>query len=412
MPTPQKPFPKYKWRWADVVPSEGLNEPPIYLGVLRALEHNEGNPPSSTALANDLQIVQDETKNHLLYKSRVNLVGTGERNLIRRQGRYWKALGLLEKTDPRIKLTDFGKRVARGGITKDEFAATTIKTLSLPNRRLEEDTSDWDNAGLEIKPLELILNIASELCAKYGAESSYITKEELIQIVIPLAGENSRIERHVKAINAYRRGQLDISQWPDCAPRANDSRMAREYLLFLAHYGYCKRTIREEDHQEIFIFDPSIIPELEALSRISVESPDVARVLDEVRKGSPASMLERQRKLMEVLTRPGQTKFRRNVLAAYENSCLLTGEDLPEVLQACHIIPVPKKGSDTVENGFCLRADIHLLYDAGNIKISPEGNITLSEATKNSKSYRSLPRRILIPGFVSKECVEWRFNYY
>ena len=41
MRIPKKPFANYKWRWAVYTPTETLNEPPIFLGILRVLRNDE-----------------------------------------------------------------------------------------------------------------------------------------------------------------------------------------------------------------------------------------------------------------------------------------------------------------------------------------------------------------------------------
>ena len=41
--SPQKPFPNYKWRWSVLTPTESLNDPPIFLGVLRVFSKTSIN---------------------------------------------------------------------------------------------------------------------------------------------------------------------------------------------------------------------------------------------------------------------------------------------------------------------------------------------------------------------------------
>jgi hypothetical protein len=147
---PQLPFPDYKWRWATVTCTEGLNAPPVFLGVLRALQEHEGQPPSDKSFIKTLQEVEAQTK------TRVHLARSTERNIIRNSGQYWKALGLLGDIRGNIKLTQFGRDVALGKITKTEFATVVIKTLQLPNLSIQQDVDQWTGAGLVIKPLELI----------------------------------------------------------------------------------------------------------------------------------------------------------------------------------------------------------------------------------------------------------------
>jgi len=133
---PVKPFPNYKWRWAVLTPTESLNEPPVFLGVLRVFNHFQNYAPSSKEIMDGLAIVQEETK------SKVNLVRTQDRNLIRNSGQYWKALGLLQEAQGKVLVSPFGQLLATGKITQVEFATTVVKTLELPNKRIAEDTAD------------------------------------------------------------------------------------------------------------------------------------------------------------------------------------------------------------------------------------------------------------------------------
>ena len=132
---PTKPFASYKWRWAVLTPTESLNEPSVFLGILRVLRKHENTPPSSPLLIPDLYTVQRRTGTN------VNLVRSANRNIIRNSGQYWKALGLLEEhAHGNIILSSFGKKVADGRITQTEFATTAVKTLELPNARIQQDS--------------------------------------------------------------------------------------------------------------------------------------------------------------------------------------------------------------------------------------------------------------------------------
>src|SRR5690606_34063991 len=121
-----------------------------------------------------------------------------------------------------ISVSPFGQLFATGKITQIEFATTIVKTLELPNRRIVDDTSDWDNAGLKIKPLELILDVLAKISERYGSNEAYVTPLELVRIIIPLAGAKAPLSDFADAIIQHRQGKIDISTWPDCAPSAND----------------------------------------------------------------------------------------------------------------------------------------------------------------------------------------------
>jgi hypothetical protein len=79
---------------------------------------------------------------------------------------------------------------------------------------------------------------------------------------------------------------------------------------------------------------------------------------------------QQYRALMERLVRPGQARFRRTLLERFKSTCVITGCVTEIVLEAAHIKPVSEFGSDAVDNGLLLRADLHRLFDYGRISIS------------------------------------------
>jgi hypothetical protein len=412
MPTPTLPFPGYKWRWASFQPTEGLNDPSVFLGVLRTLYQFQGCPPSDPRLIRALSVVKQQTN------TRVDLARTPERNLIRNSGQYWKGPGLIEERHGRIELTDFGKKVADGKITRAEYAITVIKTTTLPNPRIFSSTemASWTSVGLNIRPLELILRIASGLLSAFGAENGYLSLKELVGIVIPLAGNNSGIDEHIRSIKAYREGRLNLGSWPNCAPAANDIRMANEYLLFLYHYGFLEKVDGRSREETKYYLTETARQEIGLISRIPTTGDDLVQAAQIVRGSElpdavELALVERERKFMLRLSRSGQAKFRRDVLRAHRRTCVLTGETLEAVLEAPHIIPASKKGPDNVRNGLCMRADIHILFDNGHIRISPGGTVSYSDAVTSSVTYRALPDRITLPRFVDRGAIEWRLHY-
>ncbi|MEI7587406.1 HNH endonuclease signature motif containing protein [Runella sp.] len=216
------------------------------------------------------------------------------------------------------------------------------------------------------------------------------------------------------AIQAYRNGSLDVDTFPNCATLANDKRMVREFLLFLSHYGFCDRiqSGRKSIADEKYSLRKDFIYEIDEISRIPSLNIEVGNVVKELRRNPVIVDIERQKVMTRVLARPQQANFRKQVLSKFDYTCLLTGEKLGIVLEACHIIPVENKGNDVYENGFCFRSDIHILYDTKNIRIRPDGHIEYSEALQQSISYANLPTHIKIPDFISEEALNWRYDYY
>jgi len=79
-----------------------------------------------------------------------------------------------------------------------------------------------------------------------------------------------------------------------------------------------------------------------------------------------------------VAPRVGQSAFRLQVLEAYAQRCAMTYEHTPYVLQAAHIRPYAQQGDHALSNALLLRADFHLLFDAGYITVDPDYRIHVS----------------------------------
>ena len=408
---PAKPFGSYKWRWLSVAPTESLLDPPVLLGVLRVLARHEGKSTAHPVVLRELGVVQRETG------TPVNLVRSGERNLIRNSGQYWKGLGLIQPSRGVIALTPLGRRVASGGVTQSEFAAMMIEETVLPNpwTYTAGEIDNWRGAGLEIRPLVLLLEVVSALKAGVGVDDGYLSPGELVNVVIPLAGQKFSAGMIADYVLRYRRNKRVVFGWPDCAEGANDERLAREFLLFLANFGALRGVIGGPRADEKYWLDEGF--DVQSLGRVrggsifTTNEVEQVSVIGRLVDSDLPTMIERQKVAAMVWRRPQQPKFREDVLKAYSGRCLLSDEVVPSVLEAAHIIPVKNSGADLVSNGFCLRVDIHRLFDAGNIRIDPNGNVEVKGVASASASYRMLLRQIEIPGFVSLANLEWRYNY-
>ena len=407
---PQKPFAGFKWKWACLQCTEGLNDPVVLLGVLfrmRKLElANRGIKYNSQAFADELVALSNDIKDRGIG---VDLARrTGERNLIRNSGQYWRALGLIprETHGGVIELTDFGRKVADRKISQTEFAALVIQTLTLPNPAVQSESEcrQWREHGLELKPLLLILKILRALNADAG--QGFITRAELLQIVIPLSGTvGADVVDYVAFIRARREGRLDLSRWPDYAPSTNDPRMAREFLLFLSNYGYLTR---KDCAEERFCYNLLLDDEIAEVISLA-ETGETGSLVTRLQASDVTSEIERKR-VQASSRRPNQAKFRRAVLGAHPR-CLITNVTMPEVLEAAHIVPFKYRGEDTVANGFCLRMDIHQLFDSGHLRIHENGGVFLTDRAR--MDYGALiPPRILLPEWINRDFVRWRWENY
>lgn len=91
--------------------------------------------------------------------------------------------------------------------------------------------------------------------------------------------------------------------------------------------------------------------------------------------------------------------FRRKVREAYDYRCAMSGLRLrngggrPEV-NAAHIIPVERQGSDAVHNGLALSGTLHWMFDRGLVGVADDGSILVSR----NKVPGDVIERLIVPG--------------
>lgn len=81
-----------------------------------------------------------------------------------------------------------------------------------------------------------------------------------------------------------------------------------------------------------------------------------------------------------VRVRAGQTFFRKAVLAAYGARCCITGNPIPELLTASHILPWAKfpEHRTNPQNGLCLAAHFDRAFDEGLVTFDERLRLKLS----------------------------------
>ena len=92
--------------------------------------------------------------------------------------------------------------------------------------------------------------------------------------------------------------------------------------------------------------------------------------------------------------RLGQGGFRILVTDTYNRRCAVTGERTLPALDAAHIRPFADGGLHEASNGILLRRDIHSLFDAGYVTITPKLHFEVSsrirEEFENGRHYYGL----------------------
>lgn len=98
------------------------------------------------------------------------------------------------------------------------------------------------------------------------------------------------------------------------------------------------------------------------------------------------------KKKVSVKERKGQSIFRKKVLSAYENTCAISGETCADILEAAHIQPYINERSNHIQNGICLRSDLHKLFDAGLLTIDTNFKVLISRFL-SSEYYTTFDRQ-------------------
>lgn len=109
-----------------------------------------------------------------------------------------------------------------------------------------------------------------------------------------------------------------------------------------------------------------------------------------------------------IAPRLGQGAFRIVVTDSYRRRCAVTGERTLPALDAAHIRPFGSGGEHRPSNGLLLRKDIHSLFDAGYVTVTPDLRFNVSprirEEFENGRVYYELHgRSIAVP-----DRDEWR----
>ena len=107
-----------------------------------------------------------------------------------------------------------------------------------------------------------------------------------------------------------------------------------------------------------------------------------------------------------VKARRMQGVFRKLVLAAYESRCCITGNPIPDLLVASHILPwvdFPKERLNP-RNGLCLSAHFDRAFDRGLISFDDKIRLTLSPLLKRYPPNDSIESILEAGGTTTRVC--------
>lgn len=143
---------------------------------------------------------------------------------------------------------------------------------------------------------------------------------------------------------------------------------------------------------------------LEESGRLSSSSPPASLAPLDVEADG-----KRVEQVLRVI-RDGQTDFRKRLIEHYGAVCMVTGTAHAAVIDAAHITPYNGTSTNALSNGLLLRKDIHALFDAGLLAVSPSLVISVS-STLSDACYRDLdgrPLRLLASSKISTNALRSR----
>ena len=113
--------------------------------------------------------------------------------------------------------------------------------------------------------------------------------------------------------------------------------------------------------------------------------------------------------------RRGQQNFRKELLKKYNNTCVITGCKVTDILEAAHINPYRSNQDNHISNGLLLRADIHTLFDLNYISINPSTHeVIISDLLIESEYIKYNKKKLSIPiiGSISQDALEFKWKAF
>ncbi len=127
-------------------------------------------------------------------------------------------------------------------------------------------------------------------------------------------------------------------------------------------------------------------------------SEAASQAAPEIEPFDPKDLPDGRRTVMAaIVRRQGQGPFRDSLLCAYGSTCAITGCDVPEVLEAAHIVPFRGEETNHVQNGLLLRADLHTLFDLRLLELDTEWRVRLDRSLRHTPYWEYEGKAIALP---------------
>lgn len=194
-----------------------------------------------------------------------------------------------------------------------------------------------------------------------------------------------------------------------------DPDLKRQGISGLVHGAKMEEEIWKEfrENPEQLAYESEKI--IARLTNQSIEMSTSIRT-DDLPQGRERSVIIKQR--------VNQSFFRSTVMSAYNFHCCISGVNIAELLEACHIVDWSQDERNRVnpKNGLCMNSFFHKAYDKHLLGITPDMRIVVSEELLQGSTEISFfnylktidGKKILLPDkfLPQKELLEIHYNKF
>lgn len=194
-----------------------------------------------------------------------------------------------------------------------------------------------------------------------------------------------------------------------------DPDLKRQGISGLVHGAKMEEEVWNEfyGNPELLAFESEKI--IARLTNQSIEMSTSIRT-DDLPQGRERSVIIKQR--------VNQSFFRSTVMSAYNFHCCISGVNIAELLEACHIVDWSQDERNRVnpKNGLCMNSFFHKAYDKHLLGITPDMRIVVSEELLQGSTEFSFfnylktidGKKILLPDkfLPQKELLEIHYNKF
>lgn len=180
--------------------------------------------------------------------------------------------------------------------------------------------------------------------------------------------------------------------------------------------GYNQNMSMQRLDSTVFkIFGNIVEKKLRSNSYNNVLSPEQGYVKEDQVPYIIKTIDDREIVLQGIKLRRGQQGFRKKMLEKFKSTCIITGCNIVDILEAAHIKPYRGENDHHQNNGLLLRADIHTLFDLNLISINPlTYEVTVSDLLIDSEYSKYNRQKLSSTAIesISQDALNFKWNNF